>query len=121
MLKSINAVLVSSQNPERLIGFYKTLGVDLKVNDHGGGLHAEADFGAVHFAIWGRGGAPVEASNINFSFHVPNLEETYEALMAKGINFDCAPTALPFGGVVANLRDPDGNRITLMRWDSDKK
>jgi predicted enzyme related to lactoylglutathione lyase len=123
MIQAINAVLLSTQNPQRLIDFYSRLGVKLKTSDHGSGLHAEAEFGAVHFAIWGRATAapPVEASNVNFSFHVPKLEEAYEELKSKGIVFDSAPTPLPFGGVVANLRDPDGNRITLMRWASDKK
>lgn len=122
MLKAINAVLISSKNPQRLIDFYSALGVPLKINDHGGGLHAEADFGEVHFAIWGRAAhEPVEASNICFSFHVPELEAYYEKLKAKGIQFDQAPTTLPFGGVVTGLRDPDGNRITLMRWESEEK
>lgn len=120
MLKAINAILISSRNPERLIQFYKTLGVPLELHNHGGGFHAEAEFGDVHFAIWDGGTDPIASSNVNFSFHVPQLESVYANLLEKGVAFDSAPTALPFGGVVANLRDPDGNRITLMRWKSDR-
>lgn len=90
------------------------------MGDHGDGLHAEADFGEVHFAIWARGASgSVDSSNVCFSFHVPELESYCETLAAKGIKFDQPPTKLPFGGVIANLRDPDGNRVTLMRWQSE--
>lgn len=40
MLKKIDAVFISTPNMQKLIDFYQTLGVPLKVNDHGGGLHA---------------------------------------------------------------------------------
>jgi hypothetical protein len=85
-------------------------------------MHAEADFGDVHFAIWERPNAnPMEFNNVCFSFHVPNLEDFYQAKIREGMVFDHSPQALPFGGVVTSLKDPYGNRITLMRWDSDKK
>lgn len=126
MIKGINGVLISSDNPARLIDFYKSIGFDLKSADHGDGLHAEGDFGEVHFAIWGKGtgvrsiiwddDVQTTSSNICFSLHVPEIEKTYEQLLAKGIKFENAPKALPFGGVLASLRDPDGNRIVMMRW-----
>ncbi len=123
MIQAINAILISTKRPEQLVEFYRGLGVLLEVNDHGGGMHAEADFGDVHFAIWGRTSAadPVEFSNLSFSFHVPELETFYEQKLKAGYRFDHPPMALPFGGVVTGLKDPDGNRITFMRWDSDKK
>lgn len=51
MLKTIDAIFISTPNMNQLIELYKTLGVPLEVNDHGGGLHAEADFGDLHFAL----------------------------------------------------------------------
>lgn len=123
MIRAINAILISTKSAEPLIQFYQKLGVPLKLENHGGGVHAEADFGDVHFAIWERPSAsdPVKASNLSFSFHVPHLEEFYEKKVREGMVFDHPPMALPFGGVVTGLKDPDGNRITLMRWDSDRK
>jgi predicted enzyme related to lactoylglutathione lyase len=118
MIKAVNALMISSADPERLINFYTKIGVKLTVANHGGGVHAETDFGDVHFAIWGGGRASV--GNVTFSLHVPNLEAYYEELVAKGVKFDHPPKALPFGGVVAGLTDPDGNRLVLMRWDSEK-
>ena len=121
MIKAINAILISSDNPTRLIDFYTQIGIPLRTDDHGGGIHAEADFGDVHFAIWGGGKPTSVKSNVTFSLHVPNLEEYYENLMQKGIEFDHPPKSVPFGGVIAGLTDPDGNRLVLMRWDSEKK
>ncbi len=51
MLKSVNAIFISTANMEKLVEFYTTLGVPLKVNNHGDGLHAEANFGDLHFAL----------------------------------------------------------------------
>ena len=118
MLRSINALFISTAHMGRLIEFYKTIGVPLKVNDHGAGLHAEADFGDLHFALqpWKSSEAPT--SNISFSFHVPNLEEYCSELETKGIVFHKRPTPQPFGGVTAELRDPDGNHIFLTRWQT---
>lgn len=116
MIKSINAILISSKNTAKLIEFYQTIGFDLKMSDHGGGIHAETDFGDVHFAIWDGGTDAVEKSNVAFSVHVPELEAAYESLTAKGIKFDHPPQALPFGGIITQLRDPDGNRVIMMRW-----
>ncbi len=123
MIRAINAILISTKNAEGLIAFYKKLGIPLKLENHGGGAHAEADFGDVHFAIWQRTSAsdPVLASNVSFSFHVPNLEEFYEQKSREGVVFDHPPMNLPFGGVVTGAKDPDGNRVTFMRWESDRK
>jgi predicted enzyme related to lactoylglutathione lyase len=122
MLKAVNAILISTHRAGLLIEFYKKLGVPLEIHDHGGGKHAEADFGEVHFAIWERNNAKVvESNNVCFSFHVPELEDFYQQKLKEGIVFDHPPQALPFGGVITATKDPDGNRITFMRWDSDKK
>lgn len=121
MLKSLNAVFVSTSNMEKVIKFYQTLGVPLKVNNHGGGVHAEADFGDLHFAIqpWKSNEKP--SSNVSFSFHVPELEDYCRSLEAKGLEFKTRPTPQPFGGVTAEINDPDGNHIFLTRWQSDEE
>lgn len=103
----------------KLIEFYKTLGVPLEVNDHGGGLHAEADFGAIHFALQPWKSSDQPTSNVSFSFHVPNLEEYCRELEAKGLSFKRPPTPMSFGGVIAVIHDPDGNQIFLNRWQTD--
>lgn len=118
MLKSVNALFVSAANMEASIQFYRTLGVPLKVNDHGGGMHAEADFGEVHFALQPWKAPATPTSNVSFSFQVDDLEEYCETLVAKGLKFKSMPQPQPFGGVTAEIYDPDGNHIFLTRWQS---
>lgn len=120
-IRGINAVLIGTQHIDEMIEFYQELGFPLKIADHGDGKHAECDFGELHFSIQPRGGEAVDRSNVMFSLHVPELEAFVEELKDKGIEIDADPMDLPFGGAIAELRDPDGNSICLMRWDTDKR
>ena len=121
MLQKIDAIFISTKNMDKLIEFYRALGVPLKVNDHGRGLHAEADLGAVHFALQPWKSEEIPKSNISFSFFVPNLEDYCRELESKGLQFSKPPTPQPFGGVIAEIYDPDGNHIFLNRWQSDEE
>lgn len=48
------------------------------------------------------------------SFNVPNVDEAYEALSAKGVTFINEPTDMPGWGMrVVYLRDPEENLIEL--------
>lgn len=121
MLQKIDALLISTSNMNQLIEFYRALGVPLKVNDHGGGTHAEADFGDVHFALQPWKTEETSKGNISFSFFVANLEEYCRELELKGLKFSKRPAPQPFGGVTAEIHDPDGNHIFLNRWQSDEE
>lgn len=121
MLKSIDAIFISTPNMPKLIEFYQTLGIPLKVNNHGGGLHAEANIGDIHFALqpWRSHETPI--GNVTFSFHVPNLEDYCHELEEKGFVFTKPATPMSFGGVIATIKDPDGNQIFLNRWQTDEE
>ncbi|MCK6441040.1 MAG: VOC family protein [Planctomycetes bacterium] len=122
MIKSINAVLISSRDVKRLVEFYRDkVGIPLKVADHGGGMHAEAELGETHFAIFPGGGAPLERGPIMFSLHVDNIDAEYQAMSKRGVKFDGPPADRGFGGVIASFRDPDGNGVCLMCWQSERK
>jgi len=120
MIKSLNAILISSSNVSKSIEFYKGLGIPLAIHDHGQGTHAEADIEDFHFAIFPGGNKQEQRPNIRFSFNVPQLESFYEDLKTKGYEFLAPPASKPFGGITADLLDPDGNIVTLMRWESEK-
>ena len=45
---------------------------------------------------------------------MPDVFATYEALVARGVEFLGPPEKQPWGGVLAYLRDPDGNVVTLI-------
>src|SRR5262249_43985659 len=50
-----------------------------------------------------------------FALEVDDVERTHRELVAKGVVFDAAPQKL-FWGYGAELRDPDGYRVSV--WDA---
>ena len=122
MIDAVNAVLISTRDVGRLADFYRNkVGIPLKINDHGGGLHAEAEIGHTHFALFPGGPGPQPKGPVTFSLHVDDIDAEYEAMKARGVVFDAPPGPAPFGGVVAMFRDPDGNGVCLMVWQSERK
>ncbi len=51
---------------------------------------------------------------IGVSLTVPDIHETYKELTKRGVEFESPPEKQPWGGILAHLRDPDGNVITLL-------
>jgi aminoglycoside 6'-N-acetyltransferase I len=47
------------------------------------------------------------------SFTVDDVRATHAALVARGVVFSGAPEAQGWGGVIATLRDPDGNELQI--------
>lgn len=52
---------------------------------------------------------------IGVSFGVGDLTRTYTALKAAGVKFHGAPERQSWGGILAHLRDPAGNVLTLLQ------
>ncbi len=48
------------------------------------------------------------------SLRVPDIQSAYETLTGRGVEFLEPPETQPWGGVLAHLRDPDGNVLTLL-------
>lgn len=119
-IKTVNAILIHTQDVEGLAAFYRDkVGLPLTVSNHGGGLHAEADLGSFHFAIFPGGGEAVAKGPVTFSLHSDDVDADYEALKLRGVEFESPPSKKPFGGVTAPFRDPDGNGVVLMCWQSE--
>jgi catechol 2,3-dioxygenase-like lactoylglutathione lyase family enzyme len=51
---------------------------------------------------------------VGVSLAVDDIEKRYETLRARGVEFLRPPEKMPWGGVLAHLRDPDGNVLTLV-------
>jgi catechol 2,3-dioxygenase-like lactoylglutathione lyase family enzyme len=51
---------------------------------------------------------------VGASLAVDDIEKRYEILRARGVEFLRPPEKMPWGGVLAHLRDPDGNVLTLV-------
>lgn len=120
MIKGINAVLINTNQFEKMVNFYKdVVGVPLSIADHGGGKHAETEFGDIHFSIMQGDSASHESRGISVSFHVDDIQVEYERIKQNGVEIQ-EPQSLPFGGIVSTLKDPDGNGVILMMWQKER-
>ena len=51
---------------------------------------------------------------VGISLRVDDIDDTFEALKAKGVVFPSPPEKQPWGGSLAHFQDPDGNTLTLL-------
>ncbi|MBM4383539.1 MAG: VOC family protein [Deltaproteobacteria bacterium] len=51
---------------------------------------------------------------VGVSLAVADVEATYARLRERGVAFEAPPEHMPWGGVLAHFRDPDGNVLTLV-------
>ncbi len=51
---------------------------------------------------------------VGVSLQVSDIWTTHRVLLARGVEFVAPPEKQPWGGVLAHLRDPDGNVLTLL-------
>jgi predicted enzyme related to lactoylglutathione lyase len=51
---------------------------------------------------------------VGASFSVADVEATYREFFDRGVHFTGPPAPQPWGGVLANFRDPAGNILTLV-------
>lgn len=56
------------------------------------------------------------SSNFVLQFEVDNVDDVYQSLLGKGVQFVIPPTDMPnWGSRIAHFRDPDGNLIELYK------
>jgi lactoylglutathione lyase len=51
---------------------------------------------------------------VGVSLAVEDIYQTHKELVGRGVEFLEPPALMPWGGVLANFRDPDGNVLTLV-------
>ena len=102
----------------RAVEFYEAkVGLPLKFKDERFGYASFSTPGA-GFAV-----ARVEPSAANsaalvgrhtgIGLGVPDIQEAYDALAARGVRFVMVPTKQAWGGTLATFADPDGNVLYL--------
>lgn len=110
----LSAVLIISQDPERLASFYRDgLGLPLIPEEHGGDqAHWGCELGDLHFAIHpgepGPGPSPVR-----FALWVFDLTGYVAGLQRKGIQCRYPIQKLGEASWVTAVEDPDGNEVEL--------
>jgi len=51
---------------------------------------------------------------VGLSFNVPDVQQAYEELKGRGVEFSGALEKQPWGGTLAHIYDPDRNILTLV-------
>jgi catechol 2,3-dioxygenase-like lactoylglutathione lyase family enzyme len=128
-----SAVVLYSEDPERLAAFYRdTLGFPLEPDgippsatgsgsfasgSSGCGIDFECELGTVSFAVRAAAEGPDDVRErigaVVLSLAVADLDAYLSALRQEGVEAD-GPLALAEGGRGARLRDPDGNELELV-------
>jgi len=110
----------------RAVAFYRdTLGIPVAFSSDELGW-AQLDTGAAQLALERfseetpeRAGDAQEAEAlvgrfVGASLAVADIEATYATLVQRGVDFLSPPERMPWGGVLAHFRDPEGNVLTLV-------
>jgi predicted enzyme related to lactoylglutathione lyase len=114
----LSIVRVFVRDFERALGFYNgTLGIPLALrsDEHG---WAQLATGQAQLALErldpARGEDALLGRFLGVSLAVADVQACYEELFARGVDFLAPPEQMPWGGVLAHFRDPDGNVLTLV-------
>ena len=101
------------------VAFYRdTLGMSLRGTTEGFAW-AEFDVGGCSLAVEGvdpddSEGRELVGRTVGVSLRVDDIHETHRTLVERGVEFISPPTLQPWGGILAHLRDPEGNVLTLL-------
>jgi uncharacterized glyoxalase superfamily protein PhnB len=101
---------------DRAVGFYEnTLGFTLKYRfgDYAGLVCGGVEIG---LKTWGEMDAPRKGEPC-VDLAVNGIDELYNELSSKGVNFVRGPEDVPWGARIAVLKDPDGNTLQLNEID----
>jgi lactoylglutathione lyase len=117
-LNKVDYIMVTVSNMARSVEFYKDkLGIPMKF---GTPDWTEFQTGTTTLALHGGGkGRDVAADQglagaCSIGFNVENLDQTYELLQARGVEFVMPPTERGGEGIkLAVARDPDGVHISF--------
>lgn len=60
-----------------------------------------------------------EQCRLELSANVGNVDEVYQNLKARGVEFIQPPTDRPWGQRTADFKDPDGNLWEVYHWTKD--
>ena len=107
---------ITSENPERLIAFYRDV-VGLKPNPEMG--EGAFDAGGTPFLVDGHSetkGDTNEPQRALFNFFVDDLEAEQRRLEEQGVKFIRTAGREPWGGVISTFVDPDGNYGQLIQF-----
>lgn len=116
----LNQITIPSQNVEKAIAFYKTLGLKLIVKALPKYARFECTSGNSTFSIHKVEELP-KGNGITVYFEDENLDALVLQLQQKGITFETLPEDKSWLWREAHLKDLDGNHIILYHAGTNRK
>jgi|TARA_Y100000310_G_C20679097_1_gene814830 predicted enzyme related to lactoylglutathione lyase len=110
---SVGYVNVFVSDFDRAVAFYNnTLGLtlDMRADDFG---YASFKAGSISFAVAKADDPTLVGKHTGIGFIVDDIDAFYADLIDKGVESEMPPTKQPWGGVLALMKDPDGNVFYL--------
>jgi catechol 2,3-dioxygenase-like lactoylglutathione lyase family enzyme len=80
------------------------------------------DAGRTAFSLtvpWSKKSKKLVGVRTGVSFYVDDIAATYKDLRKKKVKFTLRPRKEPWGGILANFEDPDGNKFFLLQMPVD--
>lgn len=114
---SFRLLVLRTNQIERCLAFYRSLGITFVLEQHGTGpLHYAADVDGVVFELYPLTAAQVlDAPDVRLGFAVARLSSTLDELAKAGGVVTSKPKDGPWG-LRAVVRDPDGRAVELYEW-----
>ena len=115
---AIAAVLLFSEDAKSLAEFYRAqLGVPLRrIAVSGVEPHWACDIRQVYFSIWpsrnNESKEIPEAQRGGVAFYVEDVQQQFDRLVERGVRVEAPPNETSLG-MIARMRDPDGNLFEL--------
>lgn len=112
-LTTIPYITLWATNFDEMVAFYRDQ------------LELPVEFGDENFIQFATGGtklyihrlgqAPrLRGHTVEIHFDVPDVDAAYQALLARGVEFEEAPANRPWGTRMASMRDPEGFAIEIV-------
>ena len=117
MFETISAIIVTVSNMKASTAFYRdTLGISIKFESPDWTeFITEGTTLALHSTTDQRKAQP---GGVSFGFRVNNIDEVYDLLQARGVQFVMPPTKQDFGAKLAVFLDPDGHSISMSDYQA---
>ena len=109
-IKSQTLIIATKDNDEAMSKFYKEV-LGATTNEVGGHILGGFEMYFDRHSLAAT--QALEPFRIMLTFNVDNIQETYEELKRKGVEFVKEPATEEWGGWFATFKDPDGNYLQI--------
>jgi catechol 2,3-dioxygenase-like lactoylglutathione lyase family enzyme len=110
---SLNLVVIFSNDLQRSVEFYTSLGLTFTLERHGNGPeHFASEIGGLVFEIYPRPADGENSGPARIGFRVASVDEALATLKLRGVRVLSAPHDSPWGRR-AVVSDPDGRRVEI--------